>query len=413
MDGLLHLFDGHGVELEYMIVDRNTLSVLPVADEVIRAITGRYQSDAEVGELTWSNELVLHVIELKTSQPAPSLAPLADAFRREVRHVNEILEAIGGRLMPTAMHPWMDPSRETRLWPHDFSPVYDAFNRIFDCRGHGWSNVQCVHLNLPFANEEEFGRLHAAIRILLPILPALAASSPLMGGRATGFMDTRLDEYRTNSRRVPSVSGRVIPEPAFDYHDYHEEILAPMYRDIAPLDPTGILQEEWLNARGAIARFDRGAIEIRLLDIQECPSADVALLAAIVAVLKALVAERWVSYERQRAWAVGPLEAILLSTIREGDASGITDDDYLGLFGMRGLGSCTAGQLWAHIVESSFDEIRLQAPEQVHQLQTILENGCLARRILAAFRTERSADPVAAIYRRLCECLADDALFLP
>ncbi|HAL85576.1 MAG TPA: hypothetical protein DCM31_01010, partial [Deferribacteraceae bacterium] len=37
-----------------------------------------------------------------------------------------------------------------------------------------------------------------------------------------------------------------------------------MYRDIAPYDPECILQEEWLNSRGAIARFDRKAIEIRL-----------------------------------------------------------------------------------------------------------------------------------------------------
>ena len=44
-----------------------------------------------------------------------------------------------------------------------------------------------------------------------------------------------------------------------------------MYRAIDPLDTEGILQEEWLNSRAAIARFDRGAIEIRCMDTQECP----------------------------------------------------------------------------------------------------------------------------------------------
>ncbi len=31
----LHLFGGFGIELEYMIVDRETLSVLPVADRLL------------------------------------------------------------------------------------------------------------------------------------------------------------------------------------------------------------------------------------------------------------------------------------------------------------------------------------------------------------------------------------------
>ena len=47
-------------------------------------------------------------------------------------------------------------------------------------------------LNLPFSSDEEFGRLHAAIRLLLPLLPALAASSPLVEVyRANEFFHTR------------------------------------------------------------------------------------------------------------------------------------------------------------------------------------------------------------------------------
>src|SRR5690606_30349750 len=126
--------------------------------------------------------------------------------------------------------------------------------RIFDCRGHGWANLQSVHLNLPFANDDQFGRLHAAIRLLLPLLPALAASSPLIESRRSGLLDTRLDVYRSNAARIPSVSGQVIPEPVYTRSDYDREILQRMYRDVAPFDPDGTLQHEWLNARGAIAR---------------------------------------------------------------------------------------------------------------------------------------------------------------
>ena len=45
-----------------------------------------------------------------------------------------------------------------------------AFDRVFGCRQHGFANVQAMQLNLPFRGDLEFGRLHAAIRLLLPIL---------------------------------------------------------------------------------------------------------------------------------------------------------------------------------------------------------------------------------------------------
>ena len=125
------------------------------------------------------------------------------------------------------------------LWPHQHNPIYEIYNRIFDCRGHGWANLQSVHLNLPFCGDEEFGRLHAAIRLLLPILPALAASSPVADRRFAGFQDNRLDVYRNNSRRMPSITGEIIPEPVFTRSEYDRKIFQPMYQDIAPLDPDG------------------------------------------------------------------------------------------------------------------------------------------------------------------------------
>ncbi|HYE03301.1 MAG TPA: glutamate-cysteine ligase family protein, partial [Phycisphaerales bacterium] len=201
--GRLGLFDAFGVELEYMIVDRQTLGVRPIADRVLMAGARSAEpvSDAEVPEtgIGWSNELVLHVIELKTVEPVPALAGLPARFADSVRRVNRILSSLGARLMPSAMHPLMDPARDMRLWPHDNAEIYAAFDRIFGCTGHGWSNLQSVHLNLPFRGDEEFGRLHAAVRLILPMLPALAASSPMMDGRVTGVADNRLAVYRTNA----------------------------------------------------------------------------------------------------------------------------------------------------------------------------------------------------------------------
>src|SRR5690606_39942565 len=88
----------------------------------------------------------------------------------------------------------------------------------------GWSNVQSTHLNLPFYDDQEFARLHAAVRLLLPILPALCASTPVLNGKFTGSFDTRLKYYKSNQNRIPSIAGKIIPEAVFSRRNYLQVI---------------------------------------------------------------------------------------------------------------------------------------------------------------------------------------------
>ena len=403
------LFKCYGVELEYMIVSREDLRVLPICDQLMHAICGAYESEVEMQALSWSNELVLHVVEFKTNGPARGLIGLEQTFQEHIRRANELLEPFNAQLMPTAMHPWMNPDTETRLWPHEYNAVYEAFNRVFDCRGHGWANLQSTHLNLPFANDEEFGKLHAAIRLVLPILPALAASSPVVAGQPSELMDTRLQYYRNNSRLIPSVAGRIIPEGVFTKSDYQKQILRRMYKDIAPHDPEGTLQHEWLNARGAIARFERNAIEIRVLDIQECPAADLAVLALTIAAIKRLVQEEWTRNHELMAIPVEPLEEILLETIRHGEEAQITNRDYLAIFDCELPTPCRAGDLWAHLYETA-----LRTKRKNHfgsYLRHIFEQGTLARRITKALNQDPGPAGMTRVYQELCRCLAEGRSF--
>jgi len=408
----LGLFQGYGVELEYMIVDAKSLAVLPVADRILRTRKGSVVDELEAGPLCWSNELVLHVIELKTNGPVPSLSGLAGVFSEHVGRVNRLLAPLGGRLMPTAMHPLMDPARETRLWPHGNRTVYETYDRIFGCSGHGWANLQCIHVNLPFSGDGEFGRLHAAVRLLLPILPSIAASSPVMEGEVTGILDTRLETYRTNQRRIPSITGRVIPERVFSRREYREQILKPVYRDLGPDDPGGVLRHEWVNSRGAIARFDRNTIEIRLPDMQECPAADLAVVSLLVSALRTLTGEVHASLSAQREWEVDSLRRILLSTIREGEEAGIEDRRYLQMFGFP-AGSATAGELWRHLARSVAGEGFPAEGEVRSAAETILSEGPLARRILRALGESPSRQKIREVYRAICGCLEEGRVFLP
>jgi len=410
-DTALHLFEAIGLEMEYMIVDRRSLSVFPIADKVLAAAAGQIVSEVEVGALSWSNELVLHVIELKTNGPAGSLTGLGKEFERHVKKINAILRPMGGRLMPTACHPWMNPLTETVLWPHDYSPVYEAYDRIFGCRGHGWSNLQSTHINLPFDGDDEFAALHAAIRLLLPIMPALTASSPVLDGKPTGFMDSRMEVYRHNSALIPSVAGRIVPEPVYSTSGYERDIFQPMFADIAPHDPAGVLQHEFLNSRGAIARFDRGAIEIRVLDVQECPQADTAIAALMTAVLKKLCRERWGPVEEIKNIDTGPLADLFLAAIKDADATIIDNQAFLKTVGLAGRGPLTARHIWRHLLESCLTDGDIDA-ETVKPVETILEKGCLARRILKALGKDARREKLHRVYADLCDCLAGGRMYL-
>jgi gamma-glutamyl:cysteine ligase YbdK (ATP-grasp superfamily) len=398
------LFSAFGIEIEYMIVDRETLSVLPVADKVLAAAAGKAgAADVDMGELVWSNELVAHVLELKCNGPAPTLSGLAAIFAAHVGKVNAILAGLGGRLMPTGAHPLMDPASEATLWPHEHGEIYRTFDRIFDCKGHGWSNLQSMHINLPFRGDDEFGRLHAAIRVLLPIMPALAASSPILDGQFTGFLDARMEQYAKNAARVPSVMGAVIPEAVFTEQAYRDHILAPMYRDIAHLDPDGVLQDEFLNARGAIARFDRSTIEIRVLDTQECPGADLALAGVVVAALKGLVEERWSTYEEQKAWDTRQLADILARTTQNAGRTPVSQE-YARLFGVYAPSNIPARVIWRRLALSSLPDLDFD-PDWEEALAVLVDQSSLARRILAAVDGDYRPRTIREVYRQLCDCL--------
>lgn len=399
-------FSAFGVEIELMIVDATTLDARPVADMILRdPAGGGIVNSLGRGAMTWSNELVLHVLELKTTLPAPDLASLPGLFHAEVTAANEALAGHGSRLLPGAMHPWFDPAAETRLWSHDDQLIYQTFDRIFDCRGHGWSNLQSFHLNLPFDSDDSFRRLHSAIRLVLPLIPALAASSPIADGRPTGLLDTRLETYRHNCDRVPSLTGGVIPDVFRSEDEYQTKVFDRIAADLTDLDPGGILEPEWANARGAIARFDRGSIEIRVGDSQECPRMDLAVIQAVVAILRLLFEESLSPLAAQESVTTAALRRLLDETIRRGPAAVIDSPTLSRALGI--AAPCPAGCAMQNLLA------RVPAAAWHDDVRLLLAHGPLASRILAATGPAPDRVKLASVYSRLADLLASNTPFLP
>ena len=403
-----HLFEVIGIELEYMVVRSSDLRVNPIVDKLLTKKNGSLTSDVENGKIEWSNELVAHVVELKTNGPTSDVENLDSLFAENIREINGLLQEYDSELLPTASHPLMDPKTEMKIWEHHYNRIYALYNKIFDCHGHGWSNVQSMHINLPFSNDEEFERLHAAIRLLLPIIPGLCASSPIFEGKATGFKDSRMQVYKDNQKEIPEMTGKVIPERVFSRKEYTSQIFEPINSAIRPYDTENILDQHFLNSRGAIARFDRGAIEIRVIDIQECPKADIAIAVLIIESLKLLVSEELISLKDQKIWHEDALFSILDEVNRDAEDTKVVNPTYLDAFDL--AKEARVKDIWKKL----FSKVKSRMSKaHCESIEFILKNGSLSTRILEAVDNDYSEANINSVYRRLGSCLARNEFFVP
>lgn len=404
MSSSFPLFSVFGIEIEYMIVDVATLKVRPDAPFLLTDDQGNVWSDRETQPIATSNELVMHLIECKTFHPEKNFLQVAQDFALHVRHLNRELKEIGAVLMPGAMHPWMNPVKESRLWKYEYQEIYEKYHELFDCYRHGWANVQSMHLNLPFSGDEEFSRLHRAVRFLLPMMPALSASSPIIEGKPTGKMATRLEYYRHHADRVPSLVGDLIPERISTEEEYRKTILEPIYIAMKAMDPEQIMGHEWMNARGAIARFDRNAIEVRVLDSQECPAADIAIAEILFSTLRMLVDEKFISATLQDSPEQASLSTLFDAVAKSAEQAEVADLTYLACFGRSQ--PCSAQTLWQLLLAEVENYYPLTDQAKAF-LSVWNQKGSLGRRIMDRLAT----DSLETIYRELVQCLEKNQLF--
>ena len=396
------LFSVIGLEIEYMLVDKDTLNIQAKSDVILADLAGQLSNDAVLGDIMVSNELVLHVLELKNNGPKPINATLTKQFQTAIETMQPVLNKHNLMFLPTGAHPWMSPNIETKRWPHGNKAIYNQFDKIFDCKGHGWSNLQSMHVNLPFANDTEFFQLHSAIRLLLPLLPALAASSPILDSQYTGYKDARLYYYGINQAKIPAISGDIIPEFVHSIAEYHDTILAPMYDAIHPHDPEQILRNEWLNSRGAIPKFDYGAIEIRIVDSQECVNADIAIALAIVAILK-----KWLNHSHyflEHPCPLTPLKQLYQNNVRDGLETEINNKELFTQWQIAGSAKTTR-EVWHQLIEEVSTDLDSTSQQA---LETILSQGNLSDRLLRAVGNDYQHKTLVALYRQLGECLLEN-----
>lgn len=280
-----------GPEHEYSIIDEQ-LQPMPIVDQIIKKMSGKVTNTVEFSDFAFSKELQLHVAEIKATTPFFSPSVFEETMNQSVLEISSVLESFGVKLMGLGMHPTLTLDK-AKIWEHDDREIYEAYDKIFGLRQHGWLNIQSYQLNLPYLKEKEAVRLYNAIANILPYLPAISASSPIYESKFGELVDNRLHFYSINQEKVPSISGDIIPKYIDSFEAYMEQTIRRYSSDLKKINaPEVLINKEWVNSRGAIIRFDRKAIEIRIMDEQECIKSDVALSCFIRSLLRGVIEDQ-------------------------------------------------------------------------------------------------------------------------
>ena len=270
-----------GTEHEFSINDR-CFNPLPVSDEILKTICGRYDSEILFGEVKLGKELQKTVLEMLPRTPAEDLGALERQLTRGISKFHTMFRD-RYQLLGLGMHPTLTLN-QTTVWDRDEGEYYDVYDRLFSIRQHGWLNIQALQVNLSYENEKELVARYNRIRSLLPYLIAVTASSPMVEGGLRPAQDNRLLYYRSNQEALPDICHGIIP-PAIRSVRNYTDALESVYEDLRARD-AGILCEEWVNSAGVIVRFSRRCLEIKALDEQECIRSGMAVCAFVRPLLR-------------------------------------------------------------------------------------------------------------------------------
>jgi len=381
-----------GPEHEFSLVGED-LRARPIVDKVLKTLAGRIVNNICNEGVCFGKELQTHVSEVKASIPFESPTCFEGTIQNAVTSLEEFIQKrFGARLLGTGMHPFILPS-ETRIWKHRDRRIYDALGQIFNMNQHGWLNIQSFQLNLPYRNETDGIRLHNLMVNLVPYLPAISASSPIYESRVGRFRDNRLHFYGASQREIPSITGDVVPEYVASFEEYQRRIISVYTSELKRAGAQALLLEkEWINSRGAIFRFDRKAIEIRVMDEQECVKMDVALSCFIRAVLRGWMRTEFSHQSRD----------VLINNYKA-----IVKD------GLEAIVDHPAGECAKEVCLSFLDTAKRNATAEEKKYLSLIDDritkGNLANLILrdvAISASERNFhDSVVEVYLRLIKCL--------
>jgi carboxylate-amine ligase len=124
--------------------------------------------------------------------------------------------------------------------------------------------------------------------------------------------------------------------------------------------------------------------------------------------LKLLVNKKLATLQQQKKWLKQDLFNILNPIIKDAENYTVSNMDYLNMFKIED--PISVKKLWKHLyslVKENIDESHQET------IETILNEGTLATRILKAIAENYSERNIKLVYSKLADCLLENKLFIP
>jgi carboxylate-amine ligase len=279
-----------GIEEELFLVDATTHALAPMTDDVLEAMRVDPQS---AGHDAYAAQ-----IELR-SRASRSVAAAVESLAG----LRGAATAAGGTLLGAGLHPAGGFDDATLVVGHRYELVADQLRGLLPRTPE---SALHVHVGLPDAHAAT--RAFNAMRLHVPLLVGLAASSPFWFGTDSGLRSARY----VLSRAYP---GRCVPRAVRDIEDL-EQLAGETLTAAGLPDATFLWWDLRMHPR-------HGTLELREMDAQ----ASLEHVAAIAALVRALVVEAADAPDPPPDVPSEALGWASFRAARDGTSASILDDD--------------------------------------------------------------------------------------
>ncbi len=402
------LLSGFQLELNLALVGKDSLNAFSQVDELLTLRCGERLRRVQIGEAEWSLGGPRHRLAVRSRNGFDSLGHAQNVLSSELKIAAELAMQLDGRLAGQGMHPWMRAD-EAEYWPHVDIGRSQALESIFGSERHGFANQQMLGLALPFQDDAGFEALWAALRIVLPLLPAIAASSPFADGACGPVRNCRLAARRDYFDTDLDFASSLVPKHYSCREAVRAELGAPLEEALEKRGLLGTLQAGDVCGDGILADFRSGLVHIGVLDMQESLQANLAICSLVVAMVRIMIWQVDVPLAGQRQWPSARLNEVLEPMLCEAEDGVIRDLDYLQLFKFPEHGACRAGELLQFLIEEKLaEDSAIVANTAV--LEQIVSRGSLATRCLRALPENWDEEALYELYKELVQCQVEDRL---
>jgi carboxylate-amine ligase len=249
-----------GVELEFQLLDPDTLNLTPAAPGLLRMVPA-------AGQERIKQEFIQSMIEINTEicatvdDAAAGLSEISLLTEKLARQNNCLLYA-------ASLHPFAKSSEQRITDDARYKRILGDLQLI----GRRFI-TQGLHVHVGMADGDTAIKVCDEIRLYLPIFLALTTSSPFYEGQDTG-----LCSYRAKLFEALPLAG--IPEAFGSWTRYHEIVVMLMQTEIIKQ-----VRDIWWDVR---PHPDFGTVEIRICDLPSRFDEIMALVALIQATVVTL-----------------------------------------------------------------------------------------------------------------------------